>query len=138
MFRVYLTFSLFFNIWLTEWQNLFLFLENSFSEEFASHWFLTLYVTSFFWWKEAAFMGITLCWFSYVRVSLNKKNNTFTWLSSLYNPFKTVLVNLESKIFLSTQPWWATFKISFAVIFVGKTQIIFEKLNRTRPRPISI
>ena len=52
----------------------------------------------------------------------------------IYNPFKTVLVEIESKVFFVAQSWWATFKISFAVIFVGKTQIIFEKLNRTPPQ----
>ena len=64
----------------------------------------------------------------------SKKNITFTWLISFYSPFKTVLVDLESNIFFVAQPWWATFKISFAVIFVGKTQIIFEKLKQTLPQ----
>ena len=34
-----------------DWQNQFLFSANSFSEELASYWLLTLYVTSFFRWK---------------------------------------------------------------------------------------
>ena len=37
-----------------------LFSENSFSEELASYWFLTRYVTSFFRWKQAAFTGMVL------------------------------------------------------------------------------
>ena len=32
--------------------------------------------------------------------------------------FKVVLGDLESNIFLVAQPWWTTFKISFAIIFV--------------------
>ena len=41
--------------------------------------------------------------------------------------FKVVLGDLEEKIFSVAQPWWATFKISFGVIFVGKTHKSFLK-----------
>ena len=41
-------------------QNRFLFSEKNFPEEFAFHWMLTLYVTSFFRWKLAAFTGTAL------------------------------------------------------------------------------
>ena len=34
---------------------------------------------------------------------------------------KTVLGNLECKIFFATQPWWTTFKTSFLGFFVSKT-----------------
>ena len=79
-----------------DWQNK---LENSFSEEHASNWLLTLYIISFFQWKKAAFTGMALHklvgsnydrkllvsikhenlhsfkkgWFPYVRVSLKQE-----------------------------------------------------------------
>ena len=47
-------------------------------------------------------------------------------------PFKATLGNLEWKIFSFTQPWWAKFKITFAVITIRKThESFFKKLNRT-------
>ena len=75
-----------------DWQNQLLFSENSFSEELASYWLLTRYVTGFFRWKLAAFTEmaphmVKSCrwvsnikisfflkkgWFSYVRVSLKR------------------------------------------------------------------
>ena len=46
-------------------------------------------------------------------------------------PYKNILGNLEWFCFLSPR-WWATFKISFKVIFIGKNSpIIFEKLNES-------
>ena len=57
MLLVYVTFSLFFKIRLTK----FLSSEKSFSEELASYWLLTLYITRFSRWKYAAFTGMALC-----------------------------------------------------------------------------
>ena len=34
--------------------------------------------------------------------------------------FKSVLSDLELSIFIVAQPWWVTFEISFAVIFISK------------------
>ena len=54
----------FFIIWCSsriDWQNQFLFPDSSFSEELASYWLLTLYVTNFLQWKQAAFTGMVLC-----------------------------------------------------------------------------
>ena len=50
MLRIYVTFSFF----------QFLFTETSFFEELASYWLLTLYITSFFQRKKAAFIGMAL------------------------------------------------------------------------------
>ena len=47
---------------------------------------------------------------------------------------KAILNNLEWKMSFVNQPWWAKFKISFAVSFFGK-QIIFWNLNRTLNAP---
>ena len=72
--KVYLTFSLFFKIWLTE---LVLIPENSFSEELAPYWLLTIYVKGDImaesgWWVSNIKISILLKkhWFSYVRVPL--------------------------------------------------------------------
>ena len=37
------------------------------------------------------------CWFPYVKVPWNEKNNTFTWLSSFYNPF-TVFIGIVNEL----------------------------------------
>ena len=44
-------------------------------------------------------------------------------------PFKVVLDDLEWKIFFVTEPWWATLKISFAVIFIRKANESFLKVK---------
>ena len=48
-------------------------------------------------------------------------------------PIQAFLDNLERKTFFGAKPWWVTFKISFAIIFVTTTNdsFIFKKLNRT-------
>ena len=43
--------------------------------------------------------------------------------------FKAVLGDLEWKTFFTAQPCWATFEISFPVIFVRKTQNHFLKVK---------
>ena len=99
-----------------DWQNQLLFSENSFSEELASYWLLTRYVTGFFRWKLAAFtemaphMVKSCRWVSNIKISFffkrrddsltseypwNETNVTFTWLSSLYSPFKWPMMSLS-------------------------------------------
>ena len=41
--------------------------------------------------------------------------------------FRVILGNPEGNIFFVDQPWWMKFKISFAVIFIKKTQESFLK-----------
>ena len=90
----------------------FLFSETSFSEELASYWLLTLYITSFFQRKKAVFIGMALhilvrrnCggkstvnikfynlhsvkkeWFSHVRVSL-KRDKYHIYFAQLFLQF---------------------------------------------------
>ena len=45
--------------------------------------------------------------------------------------FSKIKRQSRGESFFATHLWWATFKISCAVIFINKTQIIFEKLNQT-------
>ena len=44
-------------------------------------------------------------------------------------PLKAVLRDLEWNIFIVAQPWWATFKISFVVIFTRQFHDQFWKVK---------
>ena len=108
MLRVYVTFSLFLKIWLTEL--ILIFGEQFFREtcwsSLASYCLLTLYVTILFpmkkrrlHWNGAACTCKEKSWrklageyqISKSEYPWNEKNIPFTWLSSLYNPFKDTL-----------------------------------------------
>ena len=70
---------------------------------------------------SSCFVHNSLRQFSFAKVSCYKKQIWRFPVKVKEMLFKGILGDLEWKIFLIDQPWWATFRVSFADIFVRKT-----------------
>ena len=65
--------------------------------------------------------------FFHKSILVQDKNKLFHKIKKEEMPLKAVLSDLERNIVIVMQQWWATFKISFVVIFTRKTHESFLK-----------